>query len=152
MRISLLERWASILPTQDTSSKNGIRNSIDRMFKIVSVERNPPVVPPQEGWSPYAAKKFLINEGLETGYYQPIGKEEWYASSNFVDISADVLPNKISYDVDGNETIAKSLEIVVSIFSKQSAAMAHSKLLSCAKTLLRAALGIGGYSVTLRKL
>ena len=142
VRIGLLERWASILPTQDTSSKNGIRNSIDRMFKIVSVERNPPLVPYQEGWSPYAAKKFLVNEGLETGYYNPVEKNEWYASSDFIAISDDVLPNKISYYIEGNETTATSLEINVSIYSIKSAFVAHTKLLSSAKALLKTALGV----------
>jgi hypothetical protein len=55
----------------------------------------------------------------------------------------DVLPNKISYYVDGNETTANSLKVILSIFSKESAIIAHSKLLSSVKTLLRAALGIG---------
>lgn len=143
LRINLLERWPSILPIQDTSSRDGIKKSVDRIFKIVSVERNPPIVPLQEGWSPYAAKQFLVNEGLETDYYNPCSEEEWFASSSSVALGKDVLPNNISYYVDGNETTAKALTVIVSIYSKESAIMAHSKLLSTVRILLMAALGVG---------
>jgi hypothetical protein len=141
-KIKLLERWASTLPFQDTSSKTGIKDSFNRIFKMLSIERNPPEVPIQEGWSPYAAKQFLLNEGLETGYYHPLGNQEWSSSTNLVDLSDDVLSNKIAYYVDGNETTATSLKVILSIFSKESAVMAHSKLLAAVKTLLKAALGI----------
>jgi len=143
LRINLLERWSSILPIQDTSSRDGIKKSVNRIFKIVSVERNPPIVPLQEGWSPYAAKLFLVNEGLETNYYNPCSEEEWSASSSSVALSNDLLPNTISYYVDGNETTAKVLTVIVSIYSKESAIMAHAKLLSTVRVLLMAALGIG---------
>lgn len=141
-RIKLLERWASTLPLQDTSSKTGIKESFDHLFKMLSIERNPPEVTIQEGWSPYAAKQFLLNEGLETGYYHPLGDQEWSSSTNLIDLDDGVLSNKIAYYVDGNETTATSLKVILSIFSKESAVMAHSKLLSSVKTLLRAALSI----------
>jgi hypothetical protein len=142
LRINLLERWTSFLSTQDVLSRDDIKKSIDHIYKLVSVERNPPIVPLQEGWSPYLAKQFLRDEGLETGYYHPIGQEEWYASSKLINVGDDIIPNNISYYVDGNENIAKSVEIVVSIYSKESASMAHSKLRSSAKTILKVALGI----------
>lgn len=143
LRINLLERWPNILPIQDTSSRDGIKKSVDRIFKIASVERNPPIVPIQKGWSPYAAKQFLVNEGLETDYYNPCSEEDWFASSSFVALGNDVLPNKISYYVDGSETTAKALTVILSIYSRESAIMAHSKLLSFVKILLMAALGVG---------
>jgi len=142
LRINLLERWPSILPIQDTSSRDGIKKSVDHIFKIASVERNPPIVPIQDGWSPYAAKQFLVNEGLETNYYNPCSEKEWFASSSFVALGNDLLPNKISYHVDGNETTAKALTVIISIYSKASAIMAHSKLLSSVRILLMAALGV----------
>lgn len=141
-KIKLLERWASTLPFQDTSSKTGIKDSFNRIFKMLSIERNPPEVPIQEGWSPYAAKQFLLKEGLETGYYHPLGNQEWSSSTNLVDLNDDVLSNKIAYYVDGNETTATSLKVILSIFSKESDVMAHSKFLAAVKTLMRAALGI----------
>lgn len=141
-KIKVFERWVSTLPLQDTSSKNGIKESVNCIFKMLSIERNPPEVPIQEGWSPYRAKQFLLSEGLETGFYHPIGQQEWCASSSLMDLDDDLIPNQISYYVDGNETTAKSLKLVLNIFSKESAVKAHSKLLSSVKTLLKAALNI----------
>jgi hypothetical protein len=142
-KIKLLERWASTLPFQDTASKEGIKKSVKQIFKMVSVEKDPPEVPLREGWSPYAAKQFLLNEGLETGYYHPTVPEEWFASSPLIELSNDVIPNNISYYVDGNESTAKSLKLMLNVYSRESAIMAHSKLLSSARTLLKAALGLG---------
>jgi hypothetical protein len=141
-RINLLERWVSTLPFQDTSSKEGIKISIKQIFKMVSIEKDPPKIPLREGWSPYAAKQFLLNEGLETGYYHPTVPEEWFASSSLIELGNDIIPNEISYCVDGNESIAKSLKIILSVYSRESAIIAHSKLLSCVRTLMKAALDL----------
>ena len=141
-RIKLLERWASTLPFQDISSKENIIKSVKQIFKMLSVEKNPPEVPLLEGWSPYVAKQLLVSEGLETGYYHPIEPDEWSASSPFIDVGNDLIPNNISYYVDGNEAAAKTLKLVLNVNSRESAVMAHSKLLSSAKVLLKAALGL----------
>jgi hypothetical protein len=141
-RINLLERWVSTLPFQDTSSKEGIKISIKQIFKMVSIEKDPPKIPLREGWSPYAAKQFLLNEGLETGYYHPTVPEEWFASSSLIELGNDIIPNEISYCVDGNESIVKSLKIILSVYSRESAIIAHSKLLSCVRTLMKAALDL----------
>ncbi len=139
-RIKRLERWASILHFQDTSSRLGIINSINLIFKIFNVEKNPPKVLPEKGWSPFEAKNFLNSEGVETSYYNPLGKMDWGASSVFIDIGDDVFTNKISFYIEGNETTVNSLKIILSIFNSKSAKIAHAKLLSSVKTLLKAAL------------
>lgn len=142
-RINLLERWVSTLPFQDTSSKEGIKISVNQIFKMVSVEKDPPEIPIREGWSPYAAKQFLLNEGVETGYYHPTNvPEEWFTSSPLIDVSNDIIPNEISYCVDGNESIAKSLKLILNVYSRESAIIAHSKLLSCVRTLMKATLDL----------
>jgi len=141
-RIDLLERWVSILPFQDTSSKEGIKISVKQIFKMVSTEKDPPEIPHREGWSPYTAKQFLLNEGLETGYYHPIVPEEWFASSPLIEVGNDIISNYISYFVDGNEYIANSLMLILDVYSRESATIAHSKLLSCIRTLLKAALDL----------
>jgi hypothetical protein len=141
-RVKLLERWVTTLPFEEISSKEGIVKSVKQIFKMVSVEKDPPKVPLQKGWSPYMAKQFLLSEGLGTDYYHPIGQQEWYASSVIVKVGNDVITNTISYNVNGNETIANSLEIILNVFSCKSALTAHSKLLSSVRTLLKAALDL----------
>ncbi len=140
--IKLLERWASTLPFQDTSSKDSIKKSVKQIFKMVAAEIKPQNVPLSEGWSPYEAKNFLLNEGLKTGHYHPVGQEEWIASSSLIEIGNDLIPNNISYYVDGNETTAKSLKLILNVNSNESARMAHLKLFSSVNVLLKAALGM----------
>ena len=84
----------------------------------------------------------MLNEGLETGYYHPTVPEEWFASSPFIELGNDLIPNNISYYVDGNESTAKSLKLMLNVYSRESAIMAHSKLLSSARALLKAALDL----------
>ncbi|MDP8314895.1 MAG: hypothetical protein RAP70_07460 [Candidatus Celaenobacter antarcticus] len=142
LRIKLVDRWGSILQNQDNSSREEIKKSVKQIFKMITAEKNPPLVRIQEGWSPYLAKQFLESEGLKTGYYHPIKNAEWSAISPIIDLSKDLIPNSISYFVDGTETVAKSLELIMSIYSHQSALIAHNKLLSCVKTLLNNALNL----------
>lgn len=141
-KIKLLERWASTLPFQDTSSKEGIKNSFKQVFRMVSAETKPQKVPLREGWSPYEAKNFLLSEGFETGYYHPTVPEEWFASSPLIELGNDVIPNNISYYVEGSESTAKSLKLNLNVNSHKSAELAHSKLLSSVKVLLKSALGL----------
>ena len=130
------------MPFQDTSSKQSIKKSVKQIFKMVSAEKQPQEVPLREGWSPYEAKNFLLSEGLETGYYHPTVPEEWFASSPLIELGNDLIPNNISYYVDGNESTAKSLKLMINVNSRESAEMAHFKLLSSAKVLLKATLGL----------
>jgi len=139
--IKMLERWASNLPFQDTSSKQGIKKSVKQLFKLVTVEKNPPKVLPGEGWSPYEAKNFLLNEGIKTGQYHFIAPNEWVASSSLVEIDNGLLPNNISYYVEGNETTAKILKLILNVNQIENSEMAHMKLLSSIKVLLKTALG-----------
>lgn len=142
LNIKLIERWASSLPFQDTSSKEGIKKSVKQIFKMVSVEKNPPKVMLSEGWSPYEAKNFLSSEEIKTGYYHSIAPDEWFASSSLIEIGNDLFRNNISYYVEGNETTAKLLKLILNVNQRENAEIAHVKLLSSVKVLLKAALGL----------
>jgi hypothetical protein len=146
LNIKMIERWASSLPFQDTSSKEGIKKSVKQVFKLVSVEKNPPKVLSGEGWSPYEAKNFLLSEDIKTGYYHSITPDEWFASSTLIEIGDDLLPNNISYYVEGDETTAKCLKLILNVNQREDAEIAHVKLLSSVKVLLKAALGMDATS------
>ena len=143
-RLKLLERWTRLLICEALSegiiSKTRIKESIDALYKILSIEKKPPVVSKDDGWSPYTAKEFLASEGLRTGYYDPIAAEEWFASSPSVKFGDGVFPNQISYSVKGDATIAKELDLCLIVYSRESGQSAHLKLLSCAKILMQKAL------------
>ncbi len=125
-RIKSLERWTRLLILEgvsgDVISKMRIKESINALFEIMAVERNPPVIPGEEGWSPYVAKKFLANEGLTTGAYDPINlnsTDEWFAMSPFVNFGDGLLQNQIFYSIKGNATTVKAIELRLTVYSRE---------------------------------
>jgi len=135
VRMKLLDRWASSLSFINVDSISDVNQSFKQIFKLVSVEKNPPKVNGNDGWSPYDAKNFLINEGVKTGYYHPGYSKEWFASSDMIEIEGGLLANNISYYIDGNESIAKSLKLMLNVNSPSEATSAHKKLLLFARKL-----------------
>lgn len=71
-------------------------------------EKYPEKVPLSKGWSPYAAKDFLIQEGIETSYYQPNELDEWFACSPFKELGQEIVPNNIAYYIDGDASTSLS--------------------------------------------
>ena len=140
--LKILERWACSLSFRDTSTKDGVKNSVKQIFKMVATEKKPPKVQLYDGWSPYEAKCFLISEGLQTGYYHPVAPDEWFANSPLVEIGDDLMSNNISYYIKGDETIANSLLLILNVNSCQNAEASHLKLLSSVKALLRNAINV----------
>lgn len=137
-----LERWSSSLFIEKVGNKKDITNSIKKLKQLKKTEENPPVVDPKSGWSPYAAKDFLQNEGIETGYYKYVGENEWMACSTHIKLDDDLLANNIAYYVEGDEQFIQKLKIQLNISNPNLSATAHLKFLSTAKELFSKALGI----------
>lgn len=140
--LKLLSRWADELNFQDINSKKSAKTSIQRLFTLVKREKDPPKVRAEEGWSPYTAKDFLVDDGIETGYYHSFGDGEWGASSPMIQLNDGIIPNNIAYYVDGDEVKATKLSILLNINTHDTKDEAHQKLLSCSKTILKKALGL----------
>lgn len=138
-RSSLLENWVNSLPNVNISSKAEIKSSVDKIFEVSSINKMSFRVSPSEGWSPHLAKEFLLEEGLVTGLYHPESPGIWCASSPFMNLGNELLPNNISYYINGDKDKVTSLKIVLNINSSESVKNAHHKLLLCVKILLEKA-------------
>ncbi len=141
-RIKVLERWAIFMQFYNTTTKEDIKNTVEQILKMVSIEKNPSKIPLKDGWSPYEAKNFLLDEGLETGYYQPTDQDEWFASSPLIQVDDSIFSNSISYCIEGNEFSAIILKVILDVYNRKTAFKAHKKLLSCVRNLLKSALNI----------
>lgn len=142
VQVILLERWVSSLAFHKKDTVSDINRSFKQIFRMISVENNPPKTNNSEGWSPYAAKDFLANEGIRTGYYHPVDSNEWYSCSPMIELDGSIIPNNISYYVIGDKNIAKSLNLTLNINFPETANMAHDKLLSSAKLMFYKAINI----------
>lgn len=133
-----LERWSNTTFHNRLASKAAVKKSIADFKAMVAYERNPKEVPPDEGWSPYEAKDFLSEHGLKTGYYNNVGDDEWFASSNYLDLEEGIFPNRVAYYVSGDQVAAKSLKLRLYVNEPKKGDEAITRFVSIAETLLAA--------------
>jgi hypothetical protein len=110
-----LERWKMRLNFYSPENALGIDRSIADIKALQKIEKNPPLVDPLNGWSPYEAKDFLKADGIETRYYENAYEDEWSASSPYTKIDDDFMADGIAYYVSGNRHIAKELELCLTL-------------------------------------
>jgi hypothetical protein len=142
VRTSLLERWASSIGIKSPQTISEINLSVNQIFEMVAIEKNPPKIESHEGWSPYEAKDFLISEGVKTRPYHPIDDREWWCGSDLVEISDGLFKNNIAYYVSGDSRVAQTLKLKVNVNWPEDHIDAHDRFISAASALLDRALGI----------
>lgn len=140
-RVRLLDRWANATFFPQLTSKGEVRKSIKDIKALVAYEKNPKIIPVEEGWSPYEAKEFLSEHGLTTGYYKSIGDPEWFATSNDLDVGENVLPNYINYNISGDRYAARSLKLKINMHNPEHGNEAVDHFVELAGILLDKALG-----------
>ncbi|PSR55778.1 hypothetical protein AHMF7605_20875 [Adhaeribacter arboris] len=135
-----LQRWQRYIFVKKIESKTDLRCSIKFIKQLKKIEKNPPSVPIEMGWSLYIAKEALTTEGIKTGQYLPNFNEEWSASSTYLKIDDDLLANNIAYYIEGNSRVAVRLKLVLNVNDPAKANNAHTKMVGCAKLLYRFAM------------
>ncbi|MGY5464337.1 hypothetical protein [Citrobacter koseri] len=134
-QLSLLERWSLQVAKTSIKSYSDLIETFKYIFKVKYSERHPKEVPKEQGWSPYKAKEFLINEGLSTGLYNRFTGEEWFASSSMEEFSDGIVPDNIAYYIEGSEEVAKVLKLKVNVNDASRAPQACEKLEAMAEIL-----------------
>lgn len=140
IRLDLLERWSRHIFIETVTSHRELIDSFKHIFKVRKAERKIIDVPKEKGWSPYKAKEFLSQEGLVTGHYNKLF-DEWQASS-IMELGKDLIPDNISYYVQGTESIASVLKIKLNINDSSRSNFALNKLLDLSNVLSHACLKI----------
>lgn len=114
--LSLLRRWAREIRLSQPSSHEDIKKSIAEIKKRMAHEQYPPTVPEDMGWSPYAAKDFLIPADLSTSDYHPSIDGRWFANSKMVELGSEcIMPDNLTYYIEGDEHAAKRLKITLNV-------------------------------------
>nr|WP_283106074.1 hypothetical protein [Shewanella glacialipiscicola] len=134
-RLSLLERWSFQVAKANIESHSDLIDTFKYICKARHSEKNPKDVPKEQGWSPYKAKEFLVNEGLNTGFYNRSFEEDWFASSPMKEFSNGIIPDNIAYYVEGSEDVAKALKLKVNVNDASRAHQACEKLEAMAEAL-----------------
>lgn len=145
VRIELLKRWSASVAKCQIQTIGELNHLFRQFFQMLAREKSPDSVSLPEGWSPNPARKFLLSEGLEMGYYNPIDPmepSEWFSCSKLVEFGSGLFQNNIAYYLNGNEHAVTSLKLKLNVNDPGYADEAHAKLLSSAETLAREALSI----------
>lgn len=145
VRIELLKRWSSNVAKCRLQTAREVNQSFRQFFQMLAREKSPDAVSLPEGWRPNLARNFLISEGIETGYYNPVDPmeaSEWFSCSKLVEFGPGLFPNNIAYYLNGNERAVNSLKLKLNVNDPEHAEEAHTKLFSSADTLAREALGL----------
>lgn len=135
VRLNLLERWSFQVTKANIESHSDLIDTFKYIFKVRYSEKNPKEVPKEQGWSPYKAKEFLVNEGLSTGFYNRSFEEEWFASSPMKEFGDGIIPDNIAYYVEGSEDVAKVLKLKVNVNDASRTYQACEKLEAMAEAL-----------------
>ena len=114
-RLSLLERWSFQVTKANIETHSDLIDTFKYIIKVRYSEKNLKEVSIDQGWSPYKAKEFLVNEGLSTGFYNRSFEEEWFAKSNIKKFRDGIIPDNIVYYVEGSEDVAKVLKLKVNV-------------------------------------
>ncbi|WPQ61257.1 hypothetical protein SIO70_23135 [Chitinophaga sancti] len=140
-RVKDFNRWKNSLFSHQIKTKEELLLSLKKMKELNKIEANPPQVDPNMGWSPYKAKDFLKKSGLETGFYNDYGDNEWQAGSDVISLNDhDIISNVISYFVIGDAQRAKKLKLLLGVHNPETATTAHKKLLDLTELLYKEAL------------
>lgn len=112
----LLERWRKSIQSTRPKTKAELKHSLMALKVLRERETAPPVVAPDDGWSPYLAMQFMADMGYDTGYYHHGFDEEWYASTPPREIGdSPIFKNNIAYYVEGSEHAATALKLKLNV-------------------------------------
>lgn len=134
-----LRRWKRNVLIARASSREAIRELIAEVKGIQRLERVPPSVPAELGWSPFVAANFLAAAGLTAGDYHRLYDDEWHASSDLLKLGDSVLADTIGYYVDGDAKVAKQLSIELTVYDSARAETADARFGDVCAALLKAA-------------
>jgi hypothetical protein len=124
--IQLLDRWRRAIQQSRPANKAELKHSLTALLALKEREQSPPVVQPDEGWSPYLAMQFMADVGYDTGHYHRSFEEEWFASSPMREIASGFpMPNNIAYYIEGTEFAANTLKVKLNVNDPASSGAAE---------------------------
>ena len=114
VRTELLDRWRRSLLNHDERSVEDIRSSISEVLEMKKAEQLNAEVPPEQGWSPFDALNYLSEFGISANDYHRL-IDEYFASSNTLELSGFPIANSISYYIEGNKKAATCLKLRINL-------------------------------------
>lgn len=111
LRPWLLRRAVRRFQSMPAESRTDVNRIVEEIYKYEREVDNPPTIDPEKGWSPYLALKFLIDYGLRSVGNRSNFDEQWWAGSSTVDLDKAIVPNTVTYYLEGENGVANSLKL-----------------------------------------
>ncbi len=142
--VELLQRWRRDMVISKPKSKDGVRALTREVLRRRQNENTRRYFAPGEGWDPYVAKAFLSEFGAETDEYHRFAEtsDEWCATAVIKEPADRFTANHISYHVEGDEGVAKTLKLDISVFDMEDVDATLKTFLAFANTLTEKAAGV----------
>jgi hypothetical protein len=132
-----LERWRIHIFRVHPKTKEDILVSIRHIKENQKNEKEKPLILPNEGWSPYLVKDFLIEEGIKIENYINYYDDFWGVTSYSKSIDDEVLNNSLIYGVYGNQHTATQIKLWLQLLNPAGALTAQIQLANMAAILYK---------------
>lgn len=142
--VELLERWRVALRTTRPKTRAELRQSLVALKALRARETSPPIVRPENGWSPYLALQFMGDLGYDLSHYNQRFDDEWGASSRMREVGPEdaIFRNNLAYYIEGNESAATCLKFKLNVNDPPHAREAEEMFLIGAMHLLEHAVSL----------
>lgn len=146
LRPWLLRRATRQFHTLPARTNADVDQIISDILNYERDEEAPPTVDPTEGWSPFEARDFLSETGLRTNDYHK-GYDEYWASSEYVELDSHILPNKAVFYIEGREGVVTTLKLSGKFMDDFDSGKAIQKLRIIGALLCEKATGHGDIAI-----
>lgn len=136
-----IEEWLSHIKIHEISNHQELLNSISLIKRRNKLEKNPSIIPIENGWSPYQAKDFLSSYDLQPIHYKNIGDNIWFCSK-IIGINDQLDSPTISYFIQGNENCVTQLKLKLFLYQIENIDFSLKLYLNILDELLRKSLDI----------
>ena len=124
--LNYLDRWQSAVQRERPETMKAIDEVFDGVRTVLKREKSPPAVDPEDGWSPWSAKDFMLAFELETRDYHQGYEGKWFAESNLKPVGATFSLNNIAYSIEGEVSCAKELKLKLHVSAPDNDAQARA--------------------------
>lgn len=132
-----LDRWRIHIFRVHPKTKEDIFTSIRHIKENQKNEKEKPLVLSGDGWSPYLAKDFLIEEGIKIENYINYYDDFWGVTSFSKSLDDEVLSNSLTYGVYGNQHEATQIKLWLQLLNPAHTLTAQVQLASMAAILYK---------------
>lgn len=140
LRPWLLRRATRQFHTLPARTNADVDQIISDILNYEREEEVPPTVDPTKGWSPFEARDFLRAQGLRTNDYHK-GHDEYWASSEYVELDSHILPNKAVFYIEGQKGVVTTLKLSGKFMDDFESGEALKKLKVIGALLCKKAIG-----------